>query len=41
MGAIGLMGAMVSWLVLLGFVPAPTPTSEYAIRRAAMVGIAT
>ena len=41
MGAIGLMGAMASLLVMLGFAPAPTSLAEYALLRAAMGGIAT
>jgi hypothetical protein len=41
MGAIGLMGAMACLLVLLGFAPASTSLSEYALIRAAMGGIAT
>jgi len=41
MGAIGLIGAMACLLVLLGFVPAPTSLSEYALMRAAMGEIAT
>ena len=41
MGAIGLMGAMASLIVLLGFVPAPASISEYALMRAAMGGVAT
>ena len=41
MGAIGLMGAAACLLVLLGFTPAPTSLSEYALMRAAMAGIAT
>ena len=41
MGAIGLMGAMACLLVLLGFLPAPSSLSEYALMRAAMGGIAT
>ncbi len=40
-GAIGLMGAMVCLVLLLGFTPAPTSLSEYALMRAAMGGIAT
>jgi hypothetical protein len=41
MGAIGLMGAMACLIVLLGFTPAPTSLSEYALMRGAMGGIAT
>lgn len=41
MGAIGLMGAMLCLVVLLGFAPAPTSLAEYALMRAAMGGIAT
>ena len=41
MGAIGLMGAMASLLVMLSFAPAPTSLAEYALLRAAMGGIAT
>lgn len=41
MGAIGLMGAMACFLVLLGFTPAPTSLPEYALMRGAMGGIAT
>lgn len=40
MGAIGLMGALASLLVLLHFLPEPTSTAEYAQARAAMNGIA-
>jgi uncharacterized membrane protein len=40
-GAIGFMGALACLLVLLSRVPAPTSTSEYALIRAAMSGIAT
>jgi hypothetical protein len=41
MGAIGLMGAMASLLVLFSFTPAPTSLPEYAMMRAAMGGVAT
>jgi hypothetical protein len=41
MGAIGLMGSMVCLVVLLGFTPAPTSISQYALMRGAMGGIAT
>jgi len=41
MGAIGLIGAMTSLLVLLSFTPAPTSLSEYAQMRVAMGAIAT
>jgi hypothetical protein len=41
MGAIGLIGAMSCLLVLIGFLPAPSSLSEYALMRAAMGGIAT
>src|SRR5580698_7132883 len=40
MGAIGQIGAMACLLVLLGFLPAPTSLSEYAVMRGAMGGIA-
>jgi hypothetical protein len=40
MGAIGLMGAMASLLVLMSFLPPPTSLAEYAQLRAAMDGIA-
>lgn len=41
MGAIGLMGAMASLLILLGFAPPPTALAEYASIRGAMGAIAT
>ena len=41
MGAIGLMGAMASLLVLLGQAPPPTALAEYAVLRGAMGAIAT
>ena len=41
MGAIGLMGAMMSLLVLLSFLPEPSSLPEYARMRIAMGGIAT
>jgi hypothetical protein len=41
MGAIGMMGAMACFLVLLAFTPAPASLSEYALMRGAMGGIAT
>jgi hypothetical protein len=41
MGAIGLMGAMASLIVLLGFAPAPTSLNEYALMAAATGAIAT
>ena len=41
MGAIGLMGAMASLLVLLGVAPPPTSLVEYALMRGAMGAIAT
>lgn len=41
MGAIGLMGAMSSLLVLLSWAPPPTSLAEYALVRGAMGGIAT
>jgi hypothetical protein len=40
-GAIGLMGAMASLIVLLGFVPKPNSLSEYALMTAAMSGVVT
>lgn len=40
MGAIGLMGAMASLLVLLAFVPPPTSLAEYALIRGAMGAVA-
>jgi hypothetical protein len=40
-GAIGLMGAMVCLIVLLGFVPKPSSLSEYALLTAAMSGVVT
>jgi len=41
MGAIGLMGAMASLLVLLSLAPPPTSLAEYALIRGAMGDIAT
>ena len=41
MGAIGLMGAMASLLVMLSFAPPPTALREYALLRAAMGAVAT
>jgi hypothetical protein len=41
MGAAGQLGSMACLLVLLGFTPAPTSLSEYALMRGAMGGIAT
>ena len=41
MGAIGLMGAMASLLILLQMAPPPTSLTEYALFRAAMGSIAT
>jgi len=41
MGAIGLMGAMASLLVLSSIVPTPTALSEYATIRSAMGAIAS
>jgi hypothetical protein len=40
MGAIGLMGAMAAFLVLLSLVPPPTELPEYALARDAMDRIA-
>jgi uncharacterized membrane protein len=40
-GAIGLMGAMICLIVLLGFAPKPTSLSEYALMSAGMNGIVT
>lgn len=40
MGAIGLMGAMASLLVMFAFMPEPKSLAEYARMRAAMGGIA-
>jgi hypothetical protein len=40
MGAIGLMGAMVCLIVLLGLTPAPAQLAEYALMRGAMGDIA-
>ena len=40
-GAIGLMGAMASLLVLLAAVPPPSALAEYALLRGAMGAIAT
>lgn len=39
MGAIGMMGAMAAFLVLLSVAPAPTSVSEYALLRGAMGAI--
>jgi hypothetical protein len=39
-GAVGLMGSMVSLLVLTAYVPAPAELAEYARMRAAMGAIA-
>lgn len=41
MGAIGLMGAMASLLVLLSVTPAPSSLAAYALLRGAMGAIAT
>ncbi len=41
MGAIGLMGAMASLLVLLSLAPPPTSLAGYAVIRGAMGAIAT
>ena len=41
MGAIGLMGAMASLLVLLSATPAPSSLAAYALMRGAMGAIAT
>ena len=41
MGAIGLMGAMASLLVLLSYVPPPASLAEYARVRGAMGAIST
>ncbi len=41
MGAIGLMGAMASLLVLLNLTPPPTSLAEYALIRGGMGAIAT
>jgi uncharacterized membrane protein len=38
-GAIGMMGAMASFLVLLSFLPEPSSLAEYARIRLAMAGI--
>lgn len=38
-GAIGMMGAMATFLVLLLFLPEPTSVAEYARMRLAMAGI--
>lgn len=38
-GAIGMMGAIASFLVLLCFLPEPTSIAEYVRMRAAMAGI--
>jgi hypothetical protein len=40
-GAIGLMGAMICLIVLLGFAPKPASLSEYAVMFAGMNGIVT
>ncbi|UHC19822.1 hypothetical protein LRS73_30275 [Methylobacterium currus] len=41
MGAIGLMGAMASLIVLLGLAPPPSALSGYALMRGAMAAVAT
>jgi hypothetical protein len=41
MGAIGLMGAMASLIVLLGLVPSPSALPSYALMRGAMAAVAT
>lgn len=41
MGAIGLMGAMASLLVLLAVAPPPASLAEYAVIRGAMGAVAT
>ena len=41
MGAIGLMGAMASLLVLLSVTPAPSSLAAYALLRGAMGAVAT
>ncbi len=41
MGAIGLMGAMASMLVLMKMTPSPNSLAEYAMMRGAMAAIAT
>lgn len=41
MGAIGLMGAMASLLVMLNVVPSPASLSGYALMRGAMGAVAT
>ena len=41
MGAIGLMGAMASLLVMIHVLPAPTALKEYASMRAAMAAVSS
>lgn len=41
MGAIGLMGAMASLIVLLSLIPSPSALSSYALMRGAMAAVAT
>ena len=41
MGAIGLMGAMASLLVLMSIAPPPTSLAEYALMRRAMEAVAS
>jgi len=41
MGAVGLMGAIASLIVLMGFAPPPTSLLDYAVMNGAMAAIAT